>query len=261
MLNKTTIVVLSFSGHQHLLSHCLQSIKDSMPSGYHELVLVWDDNVDWYPIDFDLIRSETGVNFRLVKQSSIHPWPDTIIRWGWIKQQLAKLMCHTYVRTPYTWIVDGDVLLKGDPNLFDDRGVPLLRFDPDRPVPECYKPFMTQYLGFIEFNQYTYVGSTMLFDNSIVREIDKFCFDRNGKNIIDCVDETLKSGSHTDLFLSEFEIYGHHVNFYHPTKFKIEVKNWNYSSDKDWKQPIQVMWDRIPISGNLDEKKQWLMAQ
>jgi len=254
-MHDLSIAVFSFSGHQHLLPYCLRSIYKNAPA-CREIILVWDDYIDWYPIDFDRLRRATKVDFRLVPQSSISEWPDSIIRWGWIKQQLAKLHCTEYSTTQNTWIVDGDVLITGDPELFVDHD-PVLRYDADLVVPPCYKPFMQRYLGIDDFNANTYVGSTGLFDHDICRVLESLCRSRSGMNLVAAVDHMITSGSHADLPFSEFECYGHVAR--HSSRCKIKSHNWNYVESKqpDWSLPIQIAWAQE--GDNLDIRYKNLM--
>lgn len=241
-MHDLTISIFSFSGHQYLLPYCLRSIYKNAPA-CKEIVLVWDDYIDWYPIDFDKLRRDSKVDFRLVRQSDICSWPDSIIRWGWIKQQLAKLRCYTYATTEYTWIVDGDVLITGDPELFiDDR--PVLRYDSNDSVSEGYKPFMRQYLGIEDFDANTYVGSTCLFEHSVCESLESLCRSRSGMDLVQAVDHMIASGSHTELPFSEFECYGHLAR--QKSQTLIRPQNWNYVHNRrpDWTSPIQIDWAR-----------------
>ncbi len=255
MVTQTTLVVFSFNGHQNLLEYCLRSIATRMPPGYREVILVWDDNVDWYPIDFDAVRKKSQVDFRLVKQSSIADWPESIIRCGWIKQQLAKLYCWKYVDTEYTWIVDGDVLVTGDPQLFDEQRA-ILRYDNRKSVPDDYKFFAKKYLGIDEFKDNTFVGSTALWKNSFCRELEQRCINHSSLDLIQAVDNML-GDDHPNLPFSEFEYYGHHICSMPDTILK--SANWNYvSTDQNWNLPIQIQWAQNDCK-NLDQRYANLM--
>ena len=249
--------MFSFCGHQYLLPYCLRSIYENAPA-CREIVLVWDDYIDWYPIDFDQLRRDTAVDFRLVRQSSICEWSDPIIRWGWIKQQLAKLKCSTYCReSNFTWIVDGDVLITGDPELFIDQD-PVLRYDAETSVSLDYRPFMQKYLGIHKFNDNTYVGSTGLFDHEICRSLESMCQSQSGMDLVTAVDHMIASGAHTALPFSEFECYGHVAR--HDMRNRIKPHNWNYvhSTTGDWTSPIQINWAQP--GDNLDRRYQNLMC-
>lgn len=238
-----------------MLPYCLRSIYENAPT-CREIILVWDDYIDWYPIDFDQLRRDTSVDFRLVLQSSIYEWPDAIIQWGWIKQQLAKLRCPVYSRTEDTWIVDGDVLITRDPELFVGHD-PILRYDADLGVPDSYKPFMRQYLGIHEFNTNSYVGSTGLFNHEICGSIDSICQARSGMDLVAAVDHMITSGSHADLPFSEFECYGHVAR--NDGRYQLKPHNWNYVTNQraDWSAPIQIAWGAP--GDDLDQRYQNLM--
>lgn len=231
-------VVFSFNGHQRLLPYCLRSVSANAPLS-SEIILVWDDYVRWAPIDFDRLRLDTGVPFRVVLQSEIMIWPDCIGRWGWIKQQLAKLYCWKYVNTEYTWIVDGDVLITGDPKLFYNQHA-ILRFDSKKSVPDEYKFFAEKYLGISVFQPNTFVGSTAIWKNSFCQSLEKRCIGQSGFDLVQAVEDLL-SHNHPELPFSEFEYYGHHVSS--TPNVVIEEENWNYVPfEQRWDLPIQIMW-------------------
>lgn len=251
-----TIAVFSFSGHQYLLSHCLRSIYSNAPE-HREIVLVWDDFLDWYPIDFDQLRQTTGVDFRLVRQSEIYHWPESIVRWGWIKQQLAKLFCWRYCPDQFVWIVDGDVVLTGDPELFD-QAVPILRCDGIGEVPDDFKYFMRKYLDIHEFHSSTFVGSTALFETDVCRQINELCRQKQGEDLVQTVDKMLMSGGYPELPFSEFEIYGHYVHQQGETSLRL--KNWNHTHwENNWHLPIQIAW--ASRDHNLEKRFQNLIQR
>lgn len=255
-VNDLTIAVFSFSGHQYLLTHCLRSIYSNAPE-HKEIILVWDDFIDWYPVDFDQLREQTGVDFRLVPQSEICSWPQSIVRWGWIKQQLAKIQCYQYCKTDYTWIVDGDVLITGDPELFS-HGQPILRYDQQYAVPTDYKFFMQNYLGIDNFNDNTYVGSTCLFNRQLCLDLNLLCQKYSGFDIVSAVDHMLMAGAHPDLPFSEFECYGHMAR--QRNQHIVKKHNWNVVTTKknpDWSAPIQISW--AELGDDLDQRYQNLM--
>lgn len=228
-----------------------------MPSGYQEIVVVWDDNVDWEPVNFDAIRKNSGVDFRLVKQSSIADWPESIIRWGWIKQQLAKLYCWKYVNTKYTWIVDGDVLITGNPELFDGQQT-ILRSDSQQPVSDGYKFFAEKYLGISTFRSNSFVGSTAIWKNSFCQSLEQRCIDHSGLDLIQAVDDLL-THDHPELPFSEFEYYGHHVCSM--PDVILAAENWNYVPYmQNWDRPIQIMWAQND-SNDLDQRYDNLMQR
>ena len=249
-----TIVVFSFSRHRQFLDYCLKSVAKNSPP-HQEIVLVWDDGKCWDPMDFDQVRRDTEVNFRVVKHSQIYEWPDKILHWGWIKQQLAKLGCWKYINTKYAWIVDGDVLITGDPQLFSGNR-PVLRFDPGDAVPEDYRFFMANYLGISSYHPHTFVGSTALFDVDICRQLDKHCYQQSGMDLMTAVETMLEQGQHPELPFSEFECYGHYAKSV--SSPEILPKNWNQGPwEKHWDFPIQIMWDH-PID-NLQNRVNALM--
>jgi hypothetical protein len=238
-MHDLSIAVFSFCGHQHLLPYCLRSIYKNAPA-CREIILVWDDNIDWFPINFDRVRGESGVDFRVVKQSAITDWPESIVKWGWIKQQLAKLFCWRYSDTQWNWIVDGDVLITGDPMLFRDDS-PILRYDSDQCVSEGYKFFMSKYLGIHKYHDHAFVGSSCLFDSAQCKSLDQLCWEKNHCDLVQAVNHMLTTQSYPDLPFSEFECYGHHV--WSQNIALLEPKNWNYvSHQQNWQQAIQIAW-------------------
>lgn len=251
-----SIAVFSFNGHQHLLAYCLRSLYLNAPL-HREIILVWDDYVRWQPIDFDQLREDTNVPFRVVLQSEIITWPDSISRWGWIKQQLAKLLCAQYSHSQFTWIVDGDVLVTGDPELFSN-GDPVLRYDTNSAAPESYRFFMNQYLGMTEANRFTFVGSSSLFEHRLCERLKSICIEHCGMDLVQAVDHMLTTQSHPDLPFSEFEYYGHLAR--NETNHRLLPHNWNYVPyGRMWSQPLQIMWDHNCAESQLDYRFDQLM--
>ena len=242
------IAFYSYNCHQDLLVPGLKSVIKNTPK-FNNIILVWDDYVRNRHVDFDQIQDEIGHKIKIVKHTDLDPWPEKIGRWGWIKQQLVKLRCHEYSSADYVWIVDGDVLLTADPELFiDDK--PVLRYDQAQTIDistSQYHHFIKKYFGIENFIKYTWVGSTCLFDNNICREIWEFCLSRNHKSLTECVDETIANVTdiHKNWPFSEFELYGSYVYNYHADKFHITQKNWRYSEESKFDMPIQIMWQNF----------------
>lgn len=251
-----TAVIFSFNHHQNLLPYCLNSTYQHLPS-VKDIVLVWDDFVREREIDFDLLRKQTAVPFRVVYQSQFREWPDSISQWGWIKQQLAKLQCHEFTDTQYNFIIDGDVLITGDVSLFDQEE-PVLRHDPVVPVSEGYKFFGTRYLGMQKWHHRTFVGSTALMDRHISEKLAELCQHHCGMNLVDAVDHMLLNKQHPALPFSEFEYYGHlaWIEGNSPV-----AGNWNYVPyQRKWHEPIQIMWANNNDI-DLDKRYQKLMSK
>lgn len=255
-----SIAIFSFNKHQDLLPYALKSIKKNA-HGYEEIVVVWDDFLREREVDFNEIRNSTGVDFRVVKHTELYDWPDRIGRWGWIKQQLAKLLCYQYINSDYTWIFDGDVLLTGDPELFDESGKPYLRYDPDETICADFIPFMEKYLGFTNFYTQTWVGSTALFDHKIVKSLWQ------SNDLIHQVNDMLTVGGYTETPFSEFEIYGNYAYNNFGDSVTIAPSNWGdrgrpwLPAKQDASKPIQVMWNRDNTdSGHLQKTFNRLMG-
>ena len=263
MTNSFDIAVLSFNGHQDLLVPGLKSIIKNVPN-YNRIILVWDDYVRERPVDFEKIQDEINHKLTVVKHTDLDPWPEAIGQWGWIKQQLVKLRCHEYSTASHVWIVDGDVMVTGDPDLFRN-GRPVLRYDYERPVDfsnSQYHDFIRKYFGIENFNQFTWVGSTCVFDTKICQEIWSVCEQRNGKSLMTCVEETiapLPKGSTKNWPFSEFELYGSYCHPHKSDSVVIDKKNWNYAPMiEGLDQPIQIAWqffdkitqERIGYHGN-----------
>jgi hypothetical protein len=215
----------------------LKSVIKNTP-GFDRIILVWDDYVRERPIDFAEIEDQIGHKMTVIKHTDLDPWPEKIGKWGWIKQQLVKLRCYEYSSADYTWIVDGDVLVIDNPELFiEDK--PVLRYDQDRFVDfdsSEYHDFITKYFGITNFIPNTWVGSTCLFDNNICREIWDVCAQLNNNTLTECVNETISTVTdiHKHWPFSEFELYGSYCYNFHKEKFHIAEKNWNYGI---WNQP------------------------
>jgi hypothetical protein len=236
-----SVAVFSYNHHQNLLPYCLTSIQAHL-QGYQEIVVVWDDYVRTREIDFDQLRVQTGVDFRVVLHSQIHNWPKKISEWGWIKQQLAKMLCYSYSPADRTYIVDSDVLFTGDPELFDLDKI-YLRYHKHCAVPDEYKFFMSQYLGMTEFSQHSWVGSTCVFDHHILKEIDQLCRAKNNMDLVQCVNHMLENFPNLDVPFSEFELYGHVSQQLFADQFVVQERNWCYANmESRPHDPIQIMW-------------------
>jgi len=253
--NSVDLAFFSFNRHQDMLIPGLKNAMKHMPL-YDKIILVWDDYLREQPVDFDQIQNQIDHELVIIKHTDLDPWPGPIEKWGWIRQQLVKLRCFEYSNADYTWIVDGDVLVTGDPELFiNDQ--PALRYDHERTVnisTSQYHKFINKYFGIDKFLPYTWVGSTCLFDNKICQEMFTICQQRNNKTLIECVTETIKDwprGIAGYLPLdghwpfSEFELYGSYCQQYHSEKFYVSKKNWNYATDQRLDLPIQIMWNQF----------------
>lgn len=251
-MHDLTIAVFSFNFHQDLLPYVLKSIKAHGPA-CKEIVVVWDDFVRQRDVDFDVIKAQSDCDFRVVKHSEICSWPESIARWGWIKQQLAKLFCYKYTTTQYTWIVDGDVLLTGDPELFDDKAIPYLRYDKDYQIGIGYMEFIKKYLNIHNFYQYDFVASTFLFDRDLCQQIFSHAQKSSGLSLVQCVDHCITQPNHDEWPFSEFLTYGNWVyNNSDPGTYVLKERNWSYSAEKRWDRPIQIMWSYSPLLQHLD---------
>lgn len=228
-----SIALFSYNKDQENLVSILSDIKKYV-FGQFETILVWDDYANWKPIDFDQIKKDSDFDFRVIKQSEIYDWPESIIRWGWLKQQLAKLLCYTYSRTDYTWICDGDLRLQGPIELFSPNGKPYLRFtnDPIRPHDGYYK-FMKDFLGINE--PYPTIiangGGTCVFDHYIVKSLFDDCLKRNNCTLADCINSIIHpdgpDSNTSNLFpFSEFETYGNYALINYPDRFEKGEENW-----------------------------------
>lgn len=233
-----TAVIVSYNGHQDLLPYCLISTYKHLPET-EEILVIWDDYVRERQIDFDAIRKKTQVPFRVVYHSDFQSWPQRIAAWGWIRQQLIKLQCHRFTSTRYNFVIDGDVILTGDPILFD-ADTPILRVDRSRPVAESYKFFGEKYLGIRSWNDSTFVGSTGLLDQEVCVIMERICQHHSGKDLTSAVAHMLELEPHLSLPFSEFEYYGHLAKSQGMTP---QVANWNHvPHDLNVHLPIQIMW-------------------
>lgn len=251
--NSFDIAFFSFNRHQDLLVPGLKSVIRNVPN-FNEIILVWDDYLRERPIDFDQIKNEVGYDLRIIKHTELYDWPESIGKWGWVKQQLAKLLCFTYSNSKYTWICDGDVLLTGDPELFHN-GKPYLRYDSTEKIDETdsgYYHFIKKYFNIQNYYPYSWIGSTNLFDNSICKEMFDFCLTHHNKSLIECVKETIENSTSQFPF-SEFETYGNYCYTNHQDKFYIDTYNWSRSGHKIKNRnfPIQVDWHLDPHFSQL----------
>jgi hypothetical protein len=262
-MNDLTIAVFSFNGHQDLLPYLLKSIKEHGPA-CKEIVVVWDDLICERGVDFDTIKKQSGCDFRVVKHTEVHSWPEAIARWGWIRQQLVKLFCASYTTTKYTWIVDGDVLLTGDPELFNDQGKPYIRYDKDYPIGVGYMEFIKKYLNIHNFYQYDLVGSTFLFDRDQCQQIFSHAQRTAGLSLVQCVDHCITQPNHDEWPFSEFLTYGTWVyNNSDPDTYVLQERNWRGNREKRYDRPIQIQWDYSPHPRHRDLKAryEWINQQ
>ena len=264
-----TVAIFSFNGHQDLLPFALSSIQQNV-AGYKEIVVVWDDYVRERPVDFDQIRQQSNCDFRLVKHTEIYQWPEEIGQWGWIRQQLAKLLCHTYCDSDYTWICDGDVLVTGDPKLFDSHGTPYLRYHDRAPSPN-YNQFIKQYLGLHNFWSGDFVGSTCVFDHAQCQLLDKHIQTTTALDLIESVHHAIIQPNRHNLPFSEFQTYGTWIYNTAPDTHILSERNWNYCNSRArpkgnreelaFDYPIQIMWQHCcPDILDLASKAQWLSS-
>ena len=244
-----SVAVFSYNKHQNLLPYCLHSIKKNL-SNYQEIVVVWDDYVRERPVDFNWIKQKSGVDFRVIKHTEIYNWPQKIGEWGWIKQQLVKMYCHSYINSEQTYIVDGDVVFLKDPALYENNKT-VIRYDSDYCPPKGYKDFIQNYLNLSQFYDSTWVGSSALFDHDVLHEIDQQCIENYNMNLIDCVNHMISSGNHSDLPFSEFETYGTYCWNNYRDRFVFKEKNWNYPTESA--KDISIMWAEEDDC-DLDEK-------
>lgn len=236
------IAFFSYHHHQDLAVTGLRQLIKHAPE-FDNLTLIWDDYVRIRPVDFEQIKQEVGYDLKVIKHTDLDPWPLAIGRWGWVKQQLVKMRCFEYCSADYLWVVDGDVLLVGDPGLFY-QGRPVLRYDPDLKPNPAYHRFIQRYFGIDTF-EHVWIGSTGLLDTAICREIWQTCLDRNGKTLTECVEESNDPDTR-EFLLSEFDLYGNFCYINYRDKFHIAEKNWNYAPHREYlDQPIQIMWNRF----------------
>jgi len=237
------IAFFSFNRHQDMLVPGLKSVIQRVPD-YNEIILVWDDYVREKPINFEQVQEDVQHDIRVIKHTELYDWPKSIGEWGWIKQQLAKLLCFEYSNSEYTWICDGDVLVTGDPQLFYNQQ-PCLRYDDNRPYTHelTYIPFMQQYFGIETPFKKSFVGSTALFNNSICKEMYNYCLENHKKSLVKCVEKFISDNPSNSHPFSEFATYGNYCYAYHRDKFFLTTHNWNYVPENiNSKLPIQIMW-------------------
>ena len=231
------IAFFSYKNHYWNLENGLRDVITNVPN-FNKLVLIWDDNLDDERVEFDDIKSRIGYDFHVVRHSELSDVPWEIITWGWIKQQLAKMLCFKYSNADYTWIVDGDIIVTGDPELFVNNK-PVIRYrpyyllgqDPARPLQPEYFNFIKTYLKINNQYPFDLVGSSCLFDNQIVEEIWSRCLEINSRDLVACVEEQIidKRGLNMRLPFSEFFTYGNYCYNYHRDKFHFAECNWNES--------------------------------
>jgi hypothetical protein len=251
------VAFFSYPGHENLLDYGLRSVRANFPY-QGQLFLVWDDNVKAQPDNLAELQIKYQVTFIPHSQLTGWPWPESIVKWGWVKQQIAKMLCYTYSTAEYIWMCDGDVILTGDPELFANNGKPYLRYNQDIPIQRefswGYYAFLEKYFGITEPHPCTWVGSTCLFNNRIIKEIVERC------DLIESVDRALLDSTNRWPF-SEFETYGNYCYHFKQEQFEVAEANWNfYVFNPNTSSPIQIMWHLVKqgenepatIAGDLD---------
>ena len=231
-----TVAVFSFQRHLHWLVDNLRSVQDHV-TGYKEIVLVWDDYYREGSVDFDEIRRHSACDFRLVLQSQIYPWPTSIGEWGWVKQQLAKLLCHTYSDTAYTWILDGDCVLSAPVQLFAPSGRPYIhRTYQNINESNGYYNFMRHFFGIEPLpKKLANGGGSCMFDTLIIERLWTVCQEHNQNNLVDCVNSVINPGgpgqnSHNLWPFSEFETYANFAATFYANRFEWANPNWTIYS-------------------------------
>jgi hypothetical protein len=223
---KFDVAFFSFNRHQDNLVPGLQSVIQHVPD-FNEIILVWDDFVREQPIDFDLVQEQIDHPIRVIKHTELYDWPDSLGRWGWIKQQLAKMLCYTYSQSEFTWICDGDLRINADPELWHND-LPVMRTSGKLIVPETgYYHFMKKYFGLDQVHPQVLIngGGNCLMNNRIVEEIWTTCQQRNAKSLIECVQHEVENSD--DLFpFSEYETYGNYCLTHHSGQFHLTNHNW-----------------------------------
>jgi hypothetical protein len=240
-MNHFNIAFFSFEYHLDWVVPGLKKIVQNVPD-YDKIILVWDDYIENHPVDFDRIQEQVQHEIFVVRHSELYDWPQSIIEWGWIKQQLVKLMCYQYSDSNFTWICDSDVSVVGNPELFY-QGQPCLRYDNNRPreMETSYYPFIEKYFGISNIFEKSFVGSTCLFDHSICREMWNQCLENHNKTLVECVHEFILDNPTNRFPFSEFATYGNYCHTHHHDKFYTTSHNWNYLPDgKDLNLPIQI---------------------
>ena len=248
-MDDLTVAIYSYPGHQALLPYLLASIREYGPPA-RECILIWDDiRQRREPIDFDSLKRTSGVDFRLIRHSSINTWSATVLRWGWIRQQLIKFMSPSYTSTRYTWLIDGDVVLINRPRLFEHER-PCL-YHVDRPTDPGYVQFMRDYLRIENFYPGDFVASTFLFDRQILREIEAHAVSVTGQTLIECVEHCIGQPTCGQFPFSEYATYGTWVYNHHD--HALLPGNWNHCpAGRDPTKPVQVMWHAVPGEEELD---------
>lgn len=232
----------------------LKSIIKHVPE-YNEIILVWDDFSRKRPVNFDQLQEQLNHPIREVAHSELYDWPSSIVNWGWIRQQLAKMLCWTYSDAEYTWICDGDVLVTGNPELFyQDR--PVLRTDQ---IPldfnNGYYDFMEKYFRMKPVHPYVLCngGGNCLMHNKTVEEMWQTCMKLNDKSLIECVQYEIENNPHPWPF-SEFETYANYCLTHHAEQFHLTDYNWNFDpSLVEQGLPIHVRKNNL----NESQKAEW----
>jgi hypothetical protein len=236
------IAFFSFNRHQDKLIPGLKNVIKHVPD-FNEIILVWDDFVRERPIDFDQVQEELDHPIRVIKHTELYDWPDSLGRWGWIKQQLAKMLCYTYSTSEYTWICDGDIQINADPELFHDN-LPVIRTS-KKPIElhVGYYHFMKKYFRMEHLHPTVLIngGGNCMMHNKIVEEMWQVCQQWNGKSLIECVQYEIENT--TDLFpFSEFETYGNYCLTHYPDQFYLTNSNWGPNPNFPEKVfPIQLL--------------------
>jgi hypothetical protein len=240
----------------------LKNIIKHVPD-YNEIILVWDDFVKKRPIDFDQIQQQVNHPLRVITHSELYQWPVSMAHWGWIRQQLAKMLCWTYSGSEYTWVCDGDVLITGNPELFH-QDLPVMRTDNGtRNFNNGYYDFIKKYFR-LEHLYPTVLcngGGNCLMHNKIVEEMWQTCVKLNAKSLIECVQHEIENNPHPFPF-SEFETYGNYCLTYYPDQFYLTNHNWNFDPALVGQGlPIHVKQNNLDESKNAQWNQIWARAQ
>jgi hypothetical protein len=235
------IAIFSYHGHQHLLPYTLDSIVKNVKD-FNRIVLIWD-GID-PPNDIQNLK-KIYPDLDYVRHVDICSWPQSIVNWGWIKQQLVKLSSHQYSKADYVWVVDSDVIITGDPQIFDKANKrPHLHYS-ERIKSKTTKDylFITDKFGIDKFYLNSFVGSTCLFELDVLKSMLDECVTRNGKSLIECVREEVEKTTlnDTDVF-SEFQTYNTYLYNLYPERYTIAPGPWSFIG-KYPKKPVQIMWD------------------
>lgn len=239
------IAIISFWGHEHLLPYTLDSIVKNV-KGFNRIVLVWDGEAP--PKDFQRLRN-IYPDLDYIQHNDIYPWSQSIIEWGWIKQQLVKLSCCEYSTADYVWTVDSDVIITGDPQIFDtDNARPYLQYS-EQIKSKTSKEylFIKDKFGIDNFYPNSFVGSTCVFELSVLKTMLDECITRNGKSLIECVREDIENTTHDDVnVFSEFQTYNTYLYNRYPEHYTIAPGPWSLIGKYPDKS-VQIMWnDRYP---------------